>query len=657
MCGFVGFWGPGAEFSVTGEAEAMATHMSAALHHRGPDDFGVFVQPEQQLALAFRRLAIMDLSPAGHQPMTSASGRYVIAFNGEIYNHQEIRKQLRTHRSDESAPLTFRGHSDTEVLLAAMERWGITDAVERCVGMFAFAVWDNRTHELTLGRDRLGEKPLYYGLLDGQMVFASELKAIERHARFPSSIQRSALLDYLRHGYVCGTQSIYEDILRLPPASLLTVTRRQLEERRLASPRAYWSAEDHIDSTLDQQTDEQILAELQSRLLDSVRHQMIADVPVGAFLSGGIDSSLIVAMMRECSSKVKTFTIGFEEDGYDEAPYAKSVAMYLGTDHTTLYVTPEQARAVIPQLPEIYDEPFADSSQIPTFLVSQIAKQHVTVSLSGDGGDELFGGYRRYQKTIRLWHRRSWLPQRISETAAGCCKYMETSNWLPARSRHRLSVAASLLSACGFDEFYRASISRWKRPEDLVAGAHLPKRLTNRFGFRDHHLLRRMMQTDLHQYLPDDILTKVDRASMAVSLETRSPLLDHRVVEFARSLPHDCLIRDGKTKWALRQILYQYLPSQLVERPKMGFGVPLGAWLRGPLKDWADSLLSPATLQRHSHFHAEPIQQKWQQHLVNQMDHTPALWEILMFQAWFQQRAAQRQQQFRLSSRPQAMAA
>ena len=631
--------------------------MADAIAHRGPDSEGYWQDADPQIALAHRRLAVVDLSTAGHQPMHSANGRYVIAFNGEIYNHQDLRAELAAA----GGALTWRGHSDTETLLAGFACWGIEPTLRRAIGMFAFAVWDRRDCMLTLGRDRLGEKPLYYGWQGAGaaacFLFGSELKALRSHSSFAAEIDRGALCLYLRHNHVPAPYSIYRGISKLPPGCLLSVSLREREPKL----RSYWSASDVALSGL---TDpfrgppEQAVDELETLLKDAVRRQMMADVPLGAFLSGGIDSSTVAALMQTQSARpVKTFTIGFHEEDFDEAAHAKAVAAHLGTDHTDLYLTAQQAMDVIPRLPVLYDEPFSDSSQIPTHLVSQLARQSVTVSLSGDGGDELFCGYNRYAITQKLWKKLSAVPSPLRRMAAFGLTRVSTSSWnrmasaaqraWPAAERwahpgEKVHKGARSLMSRDSSDLYLGMVSDWTDPESVVInGTEPPTLLTgaslNLTGLTD---VERMMALDLLTYLPNDILTKVDRAAMGVSLETRVPLLDHRVVEFAWRLPLDMKLRrqDGvlQTKWALRQVLHRHVPQALIDRPKVGFGVPVGEWLRGPLRNWAEGLLDETRLRREGYFDPTPIRQQWREHIAEVGNHHHRLWTILMFQAWLE---------------------
>ena len=631
----------------TTELTSSVRSMVAAIRYRGPDDSGVWCDERAGIGLGHARLSILDLSPEGHQPMVSVSGRYVIVFNGEVYNFAELRSEL------EIVGQKFRGHSDTEIMLAAFEEWGIEKAVPRFVGMFAFALWDRHTRTLTLGRDRLGEKPLYYGWQGETLLFGSELKALRAHPAFMAEVDRNALALLLRHNYIPAPYSIYQGISKLLPGCLLTVSLSQRNPR--IAP--YWSGKQAIEAGVThpfEGSESTAVSALEALLKDAVGQQMVADVPLGAFLSGGVDSSTVVALMQAQSSRpVKTFTIGFHEEGYDEAPHAKSVARHLGTEHTELYVMPKEAMSVIPRLPVLYDEPFSDSSQIPTFLVSELARRHVTVSLSGDGGDELFGGYNRYFWATNIWRRVGWAPQPMRSALAGALMalppsawngvFMSLSRFLPVGWRYanpgdKLHKLAEVLAVRTPEEIYLGLVSHWKQPTEVVRGSHEPPTvLTDPARWADlPDFEQRMMYLDQMTYLPDDILTKVDRAAMGVSLETRVPFLDHRVVEFAWSLPLSMKIRHGQGKWLLRQVLYRHVPKELMERPKMGFGVPIDMWLRGPLKGWAEELLDEARLQREGYFNPHPIRRKWAEHLTGRRNWSYYLWDVLMFQAWLE---------------------
>lgn len=611
---------------------ARVTAMSDALAHRGPDDSGVWVDPEAGIALGHRRLSIVDLSELGRQPMHSADERFVLAFNGEVYNHADLRCDLGKLGHE------FRGHSDTEVLLAAIQHWGIEATLPKLIGMFAFAMWDRRERTLTLVRDAVGIKPLYYGWQSGRFLFGSELKALRAHPEFSAEIDRAALSSYLHHCYVPAPQTIYCGISKLPPGTMLTVS----AELRDAEPIAWWTMARAAEGGLQNPfsgSDEEAIDELERHVLDSVGLRMLADVPVGAFLSGGIDSSTVAALMQAQSSRpIRTFSIGFEEAGYDEAPHAKAVAKHLGTDHTECYVTPAEARDVIPRLPSLFDEPFADSSQIPTFLVSQIARRDVTVCLSGDGGDELFCGYDRYARLRRLWEKVAWCPRPIRWTAGRGASLLAALLPAGVGRKERLAMVGELLVAADGVDVYTRFHSHWHNHRELVIGGDdaLRKRPTRRLIGLGADFGDQVTFVDSVTYLPDDILVKVDRASMGVGLEARVPLLDQRVVEFAWRVPMAMKVRDGQTKWLLRRVLDRYVPTELIERPKMGFGVPIDSWLRGPLRNWAEALLDERRLISEGYFHPGPIRRKWEEHVSGRADWHYLLWDVLMFQSWLE---------------------
>ncbi|MBN3883581.1 MAG: asparagine synthase (glutamine-hydrolyzing) [Nostoc sp.] len=647
MCGIAGFWNISRQVSPE-ELCYMVQQMSDTLLHRGPDNGGSWVDAEIGIALGHRRLAIVDLSPEGHQPMISANGRYVIVFNGEIYNFLELKRQL------EVLGHHFRGRSDTEVMLASFSQWGLHEALGRFNGMFAFALWDRQERILHLGRDRLGEKPVYYGWMGQTFLFGSELKALKVHPAFQAKINRDALAVFLRNNYVPAPYSIYEGIYKLPPGTVLTWNGMDAHP----NPVPYWSALKAAELGVNQPfigSEIEAVTQMEALLQDAVGLRMVADVPLGAFLSGGVDSSTVVALMQAQSSQsVKTFTIGFDEDSYNEAHYAKAVAQHLGTDHTELYVTPKDALAVIPKLPTLYDEPFSDSSQIPTFLISQLAKQHVTVSLSGDGGDELFAGYKRYFWGRSTWQKIGWIPPTLRQAVARSLSSLSPQTWnrglanfhglLPAKLKQptpgdKLHWIAEILAVSDTKALYTSMISHWKEREALIVNSLKPL-----MNYSDRHQLtqlpdfiQQMMYHDTVNYLPDDILVKVDRASMGVSLESRIPFLDHRVVELAWRIPMSMKIRNGQGKWLLRQILYKYVPQNLIERPKMGFGMPIDSWLRVPLRDWAEALLDEHRLQQEGFLNPQPIRQKWAEHLSSERDWQNYLWDVLMFQAWLEE--------------------
>lgn len=644
MCGFSGFF---TQEKFPQQAEDLLREMGGAILHRGPDDGGTWCDAEYGLGFSHRRLAIVDLSPAGHQPMTSAKGRYVIAFNGEVYNHLKLRAELDA-LADGSR--VWLGHSDTETLLAGFDTWGIQPTIEKAIGMFAFAVWDSHEHILVLGRDRIGEKPLYYGWQGDTFLFGSELKALKVHPAFKGEINRGALSLLLRHNYIPAPYSIFQGIHKLEPGKLLSIKHGQSEPKVWA----YWSVMEVARAASNNPfsgSAGQAVDELERLAKDAISQQMMADVPLGAFLSGGIDSSAVVALMQAQSSRpVKTFTIGFNEEGYNEAEHAKSVARHLGTDHYELYVPPEVAMEVIPRLPALYDEPFADSSQIPTFLVSQLARQHVTVSLSGDAGDELFCGYNRYRMTADIWSKLSRAPVGLRRLAAKGITALSPKSWdrlvasIPGAKRFshigdKLHKGAGVMACRAVDELYLGLVSHQHNPSDWVIDGMEPATLltSNKPELTGLGAIESMMALDMVTYLPDDILVKVDRAAMGVSLETRVPFLDHRIVEFAWSLPLSMKLRDGQSKWPLRQVLYRHVPRELIDRPKMGFGIPLHDWLRGPLRDWAESLLDEARLAREGYFRPAPIRKLWSEHLSGKRNWAYLLWNVIVFQAWLEE--------------------
>jgi asparagine synthase (glutamine-hydrolysing) len=651
MCGIAGF----IDLSVEKERLALtsiALGMSHSLTHRGPDDGGVWVDETIGVGLAHRRLSIVDLSPEGHQPMLSADGRYVLIFNGEIYNFRKLRAELETMGHQ------FRGHSDTEVMLAAICQWGLEAAAKRFVGMFAFGLWDRRERMLHLVRDRIGEKPLYYGWVGKVFLFGSELKALRAHPAWHGEIDRGALALLMRHSYVPTPYSIYQGIAKLVPGTIFSLSL----PNRSGKVTTYWSAKAAAETgiqNLFSGDEAEALTTLEELLRDAIAGQMIADVPLGAFLSGGIDSSLVVALMQaQSAAPVKTFTIGFHEAEYNEATFAKAVAEHLGTDHTELYVTPAETMAVIPRLPTLYDEPFADASQVPTFLVSELTRRKVTVSLSGDGGDELFGGYNRYFWGKSIWDKVGWMPRALRRLAAAGLTTVSPATWdaafqgltpvLPANFKQRapgdkLHKLAEVLAVEHPEAMYRNLVSSWKTPTEVVLGSQEPTTfLTDKQQWAEvSDFVLRMMYLDLISYLPDDILVKVDRAAMGVSLETRVPYLDHRVVEFAWRIPLALKIRHNKGKWLLRQLLYKFVPPALIERPKTGFGIPISDWLRGPLQEWAEALLAESRLRREGFFEAAAIRTKWEDHLSGQRNWQNYLWPVLMFQAWWEETSHQ----------------
>jgi asparagine synthase (glutamine-hydrolysing) len=643
MCGLAGILTvPGPDRGTLAE---QARRMTSPLQHRGPDDSGLWADESAGVALGFRRLAILDLSPNGHQPMRSASGRFVIVFNGEVYNFQDLRREL------EPQGYAFRGHSDTEVILAAFERWGVRDAVCRFVGMFAIAAWDTQRRELSLVRDRMGKKPLYVYSQPGLVTFGSELKSLVTGPSFDRAIDRTALASYLRYLYVPAPKTIYRRAMKVPPAHVLTVSDPR---RSLPDPRPYWSlreaalrgAANPFDGT-----DAEAIEELDALLKEATTCRMRSDVPLGALLSGGIDSSTVVALMQEASARpVRTYSIGFAERGFDEAQHAARVARHLGTDHTELRLTAEDARALIPRLPDIFDEPLADPSQLPTLLVSQLARRQVTVALSGDGGDEVFGGYDRYVYGTRMLPRVARVPWFVRRRIGAGIGHVPAMTWdrlsgltalvAPGISRQRVGERfhklGRVMSAGSSGEMYRSLLSAWPQAESLVADGGDGEDQNGRILDADPpaHLLDRMMLADQTTYLPDDLLAKLDRASMAVSLEVRAPLLDHRVVEFSWRLPRSLKVRGKVGKWILRQVLHRHVPREIVDRPKMGFSVPIDQWLRGPLREWAESVLSSDGPGRSELLDPLPIARAWRDLQEGRRPSGTAMWAVVMFEAW-----------------------
>jgi asparagine synthase (glutamine-hydrolysing) len=638
LCGLTGFLDL-ARATTPGTLADLAGRMAATLDHRGPDDAQCWVDGEAGVALAFRRLAIVDLTPTGRQPMVSASGRFVIVYNGEVYNAEALRPKLA------AAGIGFRGHSDTEVILEACAAWGVAATVPQLIGMFAFALWDRQERKLTLVRDRMGIKPLYFGRFGQTFFFGSQPKSFRPHPAWRSEVDRDSLAAFLRFAYVPAPRSIHRGLRQLAPGHLA-----EIGPDGAVTERCYWDIRAEAAAGRADRSeigDDEAIARFDALLRDAVGRRMIADVPLGALLSGGIDSSTVVALMQAQSARpVKTFSIGFEEAGFDEAPHAAAVARHLGTEHHELYVAPGHAREVIPDLPRWYDEPFADSSQIPTVLVSALARDHVTVALSGDGGDELLAGYNRYLHGRRLltWTRN--LPGPLRSAGASLLGAVPAGAWdglaralpgrfRPARAADRAAKLADMLRAGAEERLYRQLVGQWPQPADLVPGAVEPMDPIwgGVLAAEIPDFVERMQLIDMMTYLPDDILAKVDRASMAVSLEARVPLLDHRVVEHCFRLPARMKIRNGETKWLLRRVLDRYVPPALIDRPKMGFGVPIDRWLRGPLRDWAEALLAPARLTEEG-FDPAPIRARWQQHLSGAVNGQYPLWCVLMYQSW-----------------------
>ena len=654
MCGLTGF----IDFSGRSETDlrAIVGAMTITLAHRGPDADGLWT--DERIAFGHRRLSILDISPAGAQPMLSADGRFVIAFNGEIYNHLDLRRTIE----EAGAALKWRGHSDTETLLAGIACWGLDETLRRAAGMFAIALWDRHERRLCLARDRAGEKPLYWGWAGRAFVFGSELKALVAHPDFKRDICREALAQYLRFSYVPAPRSIWQGVYKLEPGTILEINERPPsyapsqplrpgETYDALSIRRYWWLNEVIEGGARNPIHDEVEAvdNLEQVLGSAVRRQMISDVPLGAFLSGGVDSSAVVALMQAKSLRpVQTFTIGFEEVAFDESQHAAAVARRLGTDHTSLRVTAAEARAVIPNLPQLYDEPFADSSQIPTYIVSRLARSRVTVALSGDGGDELFGGYNRYFWGPRIWRRVEWMPPNLRRRLGYLISAIPMAAWdklgqlapgglavsRPGDKAHKLAVR--LRGVDSYDDLYRSLISEWpgrsmvlglKQEPSSILDDPLPEALAD-------NPIARMMAQDMRSYLPDDILCKVDRAAMGVSLETRVPFLDPEVIALASRLPQSMKIRNGLGKWALRQVLHRYVPRELIERPKTGFGIPVGEWLRGELREWAEDLLTVPALEQDGLIDAAPVRQAWSEHISGRRDWTHRLWIILMWQAW-----------------------
>lgn len=650
MCGICGYL----DTHESNNDHQIIASMLSQIQHRGPDDSGIWQDKRNGLFLGHQRLSIIDLSKDGHQPMQSFAERYVIVFNGEIYNFRKIKEAL-----EKNEHVRWRGNSDTEVLLMAISIWGLEKTLEKCIGMFAFALWDRKERILHLARDRMGEKPLYYGLQNGIFYFASELKAVTAHPKFERTVNREALSLFVRHNYIPAPWSIYADIKKLPPAHVVSISLKPEQETlQLPAPRCYWNLNAIAQSGITkpyQGTYQQAVDDLEGLLDKTIANQMAADVPVGAFLSGGYDSSLIVSLMQKQATlrgddAVKTFTIGFNESGYDESSHARAVADHLQTDHTSLMVSADDAQSVIPTLPDLYDEPFSDSSQIPTYLVSKLARESVTVCLSGDGGDELFGGYNRYFLSNAVWKKLAPIPRPFRNLLAKLIqavqpKYYDAffqhigSRLSPelanGRAGDKLHKLAALFSVDDQEGLYRHLLSHWTLPDQLVIDAREPARslalLENTTDYSAS-----MMLSDSLGYLPGDILTKLDRAAMAVSLETRVPLLDHRIVEFAWQLPMEMKIQQGKGKHILREVLYRHVPKEFLDRPKMGFGIPLEHWLRGPLRDWAEDLLSETRLKHDGFFYPEPIRKKWQEHLSGKRNWQYHLWDILVFQQWYE---------------------
>jgi asparagine synthase (glutamine-hydrolysing) len=650
MCGITGYLASEAS-SFNGFSNSLKD-MTRVLSHRGPDDEDIWTDPDSGIGLGHRRLSILDTSEMGRQPMQSASGRYRIVFNGEIYNFRELRQKLESRNIPYDAPFILRGNSDTEIMLAAIEAWGLLGAIQQFVGMFAFALWDEKNRVLHLVRDRVGIKPLYYGKIHGAFVFASELKSICQFPGFAKEIDRHALSLLMRFGYIPAPHSIYRGIFKLTQGTILSMTNKGSS----MTPIPYWSLKDAAEVGMREPfcgTEIDAADQLDSLLRDAVKLRMISDVPLGAFLSGGIDSSTVVAMMQaQNSSAVKTFSIGFEDKQFDESHYAKFIAQKLETDHTELVVSPQNALDIIPRLPTLYDEPFADVSQIPTFLLSQLARQQVTVSLSGDGGDELYCGYDRYQTASSLFKSLSRIPKPLRSGIANILSQVSPKGWNRALSpvikflKHRWQRAkpgflvprfGELIKFNNRQELYLQMISHWNQPIVISDNDFIPALDIENPWSSSENYIEELMFLDMMTNLPDDILTKVDRASMGVGLEVRVPLLDHRVVEFAWKLPLSFKQQGKMGKSILRQVLGRYLPTELFDRPKMGFAVPIGHWLRGPLREWAEDLLDANRLRQEGYLDSQAVQRVWQDHQKGIGNWQYYLWNVLMFQAWLKE--------------------
>ena len=650
MCGLSGFLDNNLSRS-SESLKALSHKMCSTLVNRGPDDFGSWVDQKSGIAMSHRRLAIQDTSLAGHQPMVSRSSRYVIVYNGEIYNYRILRRELK------KTGYIFSGQSDTEVLLAAIEIWGLNMALSKFIGMFAFALWDRSNRELYLARDRVGEKPLYYGFFGNVLLFGSELKALEIHDSFIKKINRDAISLLLRYNYIPAPYSIYDNVYKVKPGTFLAI--KPQKQKISITEHVYWSFRNIVKRERPNNkinNYEEAMLSVKDTLTESIRGQMIADVPLGAFLSGGIDSSLVVSIMQSLSSnRIKTYTIGFDYSEHNEAYDAKSIANYLGTEHTELYVTASQALDVIPKIPNIFDEPFADSSQIPTYLISELARTDVTVSLSGDGGDELFGGYNRYHQGYSTWKNLSRMPYPINYICSEIIHSINPDKWnilynylgkyIANRKDHKnigdkLYKMADIVKINNPQDMYSSLISFWSNTEEVVLNSSepmsIPRDYDNWIGSLDDR--ENMMFLDTISYLPDDILTKVDRSSMAVSLESRAPFLNHSVIELSQRVPIEMKIKNGQGKWILRNILNDFIPSNLIDRPKTGFGIPIAEWLRGPLKEWAESLIDSSRLKDDGYFNPALITDMWKKHISKNRNYGHHLWSILMFQAWLERK-------------------
>jgi asparagine synthase (glutamine-hydrolysing) len=648
MCGINGFYSKSLS-----NFNDVIVKMNSAISHRGPDTNGTWSDKNSGIVLGHQRLSIIDVSSSGNQPMQSSSGRYILTYNGEIYNYLKIRKELEMN----NANIKWIGNSDTEILLESIDFWGIEPTLQKIQGMYAFGIWDQKMRRLILARDRIGEKPLYYGWQgEGNnkvFLFGSELKALKVHPEFNGQINRDAIALQLRHNCIPAPYTIYKDIYKLLPGNYLELKHTDLKKELLNYPKKYWSLTSSLMYGNKNQlkfSEDEIQKDLEENLKISVKKQMISDVPIGAFLSGGVDSSTIVALMQSQSNQpVKTFTVGFNENEYNEAKFAKKIAKHLGTNHTELYVSPKTAMEVIPKISTIYDEPFSDSSQIPTFLVSQLTKQHVKVAISGDGGDELFCGYNRYKMSEKFSSLFRFMPFNLRKTIASTIQSISPHNlnkiskFIPILDQQtnfgdKIHKGADVLNTKNFSNIYYTLCSHWKDPTKIVLNSKEPGTLLTKFKPNLNYLdtQEQMMALDFLTYLPDDILVKLDRAAMASSLETRVPFLDHNLIEYVFKIPHSLKFRNGHGKWILKKILNQYVPKNLTARPKMGFEIPLGSWLRGPLRDWAENLLNEKRLNQENFFNTKLVRDKWLEHLNGKKNWHHHLWDILMFQAWLE---------------------
>lgn len=647
MCGLVGFI-QGSSFSSEKNIMTYLKKMTDSIAHRGPDSEGFWWDNDDKIALGHRRLAILDLTDSGHQPMKSKDNRYIIVFNGEIYNHLDIRQDLENKDND----IIWNGHSDTETLLKALSTYGLETTLDKLIGMFAFALWDSEEKNLYLVRDRLGEKPLYYGWQNNTFLFGSELKAITLHPDFKKEIHKSSIALLLKHGYIPAPYSIWNNIYKLPAAHYLVINSENLKPE----VKCYWSFKNVVESFKDNKlriSDLEATDTIEHLLTNSIKRQMLSDVPLGALLSGGIDSSLVAALMQKISgTPIKTFSIGFEDPRFDESKYAEAVAKHLGTEHTSLIMKPNELLELVPDIAKIYDEPFADSSQLPMTIVSRLAQQHVTVALTGDAGDETFGGYSRYYLLQTLWYKINKLPNIIRDRLISLLTFITPEQydlilgWLfdlinqPTLPDKLYKLGQRLENVNSIEELYLAYATENNNPKKFIKDLNsMPDYLLEDIKNwpNTNHSIEKMMAIDTLTYLPDDILVKVDRAAMSTSLELRAPFLDHSLIEYAWKLPFDLKNRNGKAKWILRQVLYKYVPKSLIDRPKQGFSIPLNDWLRGPLKDWADDLLSEEYLEKQNIFNVEEVRTMWNQHLSNSRQYGAKLWSILMFQVWYEE--------------------